>query len=359
MNFFQTFEQLFALLNNPENAVIVMAVFFCCYLAAILLRIVACLHFRSLLLRFRMDIKEMKTKEDIKKLRFGLLKKVIADYIRIAEKNANRIPTNALTQRQVAGISMLGWRYTGLLPFIEKLENSLLWVGLILAVVFDGYAMVFGSIAVGGFLLSRLAMAFFDFNEARDMLGTELLIYTEREIGSLFPIEAGLAAAFPKRELTEAMEKISAMMAEAAEKRLADINGLLAKPMEDWGKTLASAGKVQGMINDAAGKIQEAANVLAAPMGEHGKALSRFAAGQENMLTQAKMVEQNQKALETAYQSYEASLQNLVQSLGDGLGVYLKLHGQTAAQAVGDALAVNMEKMQRIMEAHNPGQGER
>jgi hypothetical protein len=349
MNLLTYSEQLYGLLGNRDNNVIIMAVFLCVYVLTVILRVIVYMHFRTLLLRFKVDIKEISKKEDIKKLKFGLLKRLIADYIRIAEKNANRIPTDALVQRQMAGISLIGWRYASVMPFIEKLETSLLWVGLILAVVFDESAIIYGTLTASGFLLTRLAAGFFDFREVRDMLAGELLIYTEREIGTLFPIEAGLAAAFPKRELTEAMEKIGYMMTEAVEKRLADVNAVMTKPMEDWGKALASAGNVQQRINEAAIKIQEAAQALASPMGEHGRALSLFAAEQDTLLKHAKLVEQNQHALEAAYQSYEASLQGLVQSLGDGLGAYLKMHGQTAAQAVNDALAGNMEMMMSLL----------
>jgi hypothetical protein len=343
------FEQLFDLLHNRDINIIIMTVYISCFAAAIALRIVACMHFRSLLLRFRLDIKEIRTKDDIKKLRFGLLRRVIADYIRMAEKNANRIPTAALTERAVAGLSMAGWRYTGIMPFTEALENGLVLVGLVLALLFTDFTVVFGILAVGGFLLTRLAYAFFDFRSARNSLNDELLIYIEREIGPLYPIETGLAAAFPKRELKEAMEKIGAMMAEAAEKRLTDINAMMVKPLEDWNKTLVSAANVQTQINEASKKLQEAVNTLAAPMKDQTQVLSQFAAEQNTLLKHTKLVEQNQRAMEAAYQNYEASLQSLVQSLGDGLGAYMKMHGQSAAQAVNDALSTNIEKIMNLL----------
>jgi hypothetical protein len=115
--------------------------------------------------------------------------------------------------------------------------------------------------------------------------------------------------------------------------------------LEEWAKTISEAGRIQGQMIEAAVKMKEAAGELAKPMREHGKVLAGLAAEQNQLVKHAELVEQNQKALETAYQSYESSLKNLVQTLGDGLGAYLQMHGQTAAQAVNDTLTANIEKI--------------
>jgi hypothetical protein len=93
-------------------------------------------------------------------------------------------------------------------------------------------------------------------------------------------------------------------------------------------------------------QLNETAEALVIPIKEH----TRKAAEQDIYIKQAEQLEKNQQMLENAYQSYEASLQNLVQSLGDGMGAYFKLHGQSAAQAVNDALAGNIEKLVNLLQ---------
>jgi hypothetical protein len=327
-------EQLFLFLYTRDHQILVMAVYVGCFLFTIVLRIVTCTHYRSLLLRFRTNAKEMRTVDDIKNIRFSMLKKLVAEYMQLAAKNAARVPTAALAEKQLVGFRFMGWRYESIMPFVEILESGLLWVGLIIALLFEEYVIVYGLLAVVGFLLTRLAAAFFDFRFARNTLANELVIYIEREISAMFPINIS-GTILPRIEMTDAAQMVKDMLAE---------------PMHHWAASISEAALAQKQLNEAAIKIREATASLAAPLTTHGEVLAALATDQNNLQKHTALVEQNQRALETAYDSYEASLKTLVETLGDGLGAYLKLHGQTAAQAVNDALTGNFDKIVHLMQ---------
>ena len=326
-------EQLFDFLYTRDHQVLIMAVYVGCFLFTVLMRVITCTHYRSLLLRFRAGAKEIRNVDDIKNIRFALLKKLAADYMQLAAKNAARVPTAALTEKQFAGFTFFGWRYESIMPFVELLENGLLWVGLVIALLFEEYVIVYGMLAVAGFLLTRLSAAFFDFRFARDTLANEMLVYAEREIGALYPVNIS-GTILPRIEMTDAAKMVKDMLSE---------------PMRQWGASVSEAALAQKQLNEASVKMREAAASLAAPLTTHGEVLSALANDQNNLQKHTALVEQNQRALEAAYESYEASLKTLVETLGDGLGAYLTLHGKTAAQAVNDALAGNIEKVVQLM----------
>jgi len=279
---------------------------------------------------------------------------------------------------------------------------GLLWVGLILAFVFNEYAFVYGLLAVGSFVLFRLMAAFFDFRCARRILHDDMLIYIEREIGRFFAADTGGAVLRLKNELVEALAKQSAALtgvATAMSQSLADSTVALHKSLTDtasatgihlvtaleeklpaitntidhaitlWKDSLNDAHRVQADINAAAerfelagGHILSASDLMASHLQGHSGAMSEqltaligaietmrttitaFSAGQAALTEQAAYIERNQRALETSLSAYEASLQNLTQNLGEGLGAFINMHGQQAAQTVNEALKSNIEK---------------
>lgn len=382
MNLNVYFEQLFTILNNRDNHLIIMASYLGLTLLIMLLRVVVCMTYRSALFAFHQGAKEIKARDEINKIRNGLLRKIAADYIRIADKSVSRIPTTAVVDRHVSAFSLLGWRYVSIMPFVEAMEVGLVLVGLVLAVVFNDFAAMYGVLAVSGFVLTRLVAAFFDFKAAKTLLSDELLIFVEREIGRFYAADAGgavlrlkdeLAGAVAKQSevLKEAIGQIGTALSEAMEKnmdkKLIDMNDLINKTtrqtVQDWEKALSEAGRVQALTNASAEKMQaagenilSAADLLSKYMQGHANAMSgqlnalvsaveAFTAEQDSFLKQARYVERNQTLLEGTLQSFEETLQNVTRSLGDGLGAYLQLHAQTASQTVNDALSANMDKI--------------
>jgi len=375
------FSNLFEILNSNENHVVIMTVFVCLHVLAALLRIITCTAYRTALLVFRMESKEIKSKDEIKKIKNAPLRKITADYIRTADKSVSRIPAKAMVDRQVESMSLIGWRYVSVMPFAESLESGLVLVGLILAFAFPGYAFLYGTIAVAGFVLLKIIGAVFDFRSVKDIYSDELLIYVEREIGHFYAADAGGAVLRLKNELSDALakqaetlkdsvNKIGANMAEAVDKKFAGLGDGLRETAGGWEKAIGEAKKLQEQINSSAEKMQNAgsnlssaSDLLSRHLQGHSKALTeqlsalvsavetvkesgeKSAATQEAFLSQSKYVEENQRLLETTVQSYESALQNMTRSLGDGIGAFLQLNAQNAAASMNESLSNNIERI--------------
>ncbi len=374
----QYLTQLYSYLSAGQNQVVFMTVFICFMAAAVILRMVTCSAYRTAHLTLRVNSKDIRTRDEIAKIRYTMLRNLAADYIRVSDKSVSRIPTAALVDRQLANMTLIGWRFINIMNFVEALEGGLLWVGLILAVVFNDNVFLYGTLAAGSFVLFRLFAAFFDFRSVYNVLSNDLLIYLEREIGQFFAADSGGAIMRFKTELTdvisrqtvglqESINKLGNALSSAVDKKLAAVNVSLKNSMDEWEQAIKASSSVQNDINSASEKlhsvINEFSNVsagLAEEMKGNNESVSgrlaalteattAFAAEQEAFLAQAKFIERNQHILENTYQSYEAALQNLTQTIGDGLGAYLKMHAQTASQTVNDALSANIEIMNQLM----------
>ena len=394
MNFFS---ETMEILNQPNNHLIISIVFMALVGITVLLRIVAHVHFRASLLAFQIESrKEIKNRAEIKNIKNGLLQKVCAEYIRVAERAVTAVPTKDLTDRAIAGMSLLGWKYENIIPFVESMETGLLWVGIILAIVFTEYAFVYGAFAVVAFLITHIFAAFFNARSARTQLSTEIMLYVEREIGRFFAADSSGAILRLKNDLTDAinnqskiykdtmdniaktmsttMNEVSATMIAAAksigpivatamDEKLINMNATLSATLDKWEDSLQEATDVHTKINDSAERLSTSSALLATHLQGHSNALSdhllalvkavdatkegldNLALQQQALTKQASYIEANQHTLDTTLHSYEESLQKLTQSIGDGLGTFIDIHAQSSAQAVNDALKSNIDRI--------------
>jgi len=381
-----SFENIVEVLGRHDNHVTIVVVYLSFSAVVILLRIFAHLHFRGVLLSFwHTADKAINDKKEVKEIKHSVLKKACAEYVRVAERAVTAVPTSQIVERAVAGMGFFGWKYTGLLPFIEGMEIGLLGIGFVLAVVFGDNAAVYGLLAVIVFVACRLSAAFFNVRAARERLCDEMVLFIEREVGRFFAADTGGALLRLKNDLTDAigrqgelfkttMKSISESMVNAAnsigpivakamDEKLINLNDTLTKTLLDWENALIKASEIQTAINtgaerfsQASTKIQSASDLLSTHMQGHSNALSEQLVAlvsainelketQKALTITAGFVEKNQHALETSLTSYEASLQSLTQSIGDGLGAFINLHAQTSAQTINDAMKANIDKM--------------
>ncbi|MCL2498726.1 MAG: hypothetical protein FWE90_00140 [Defluviitaleaceae bacterium] len=398
------FTRIFETLNRQDNHVVILAVYLLVAFGCAFLRIVAKIRFSGALLAFYKDAKELKNRDDVKKFRNILLRNTVAAYKQAADKAVARIPTAQLIERQVDNLRFAGWRYSSLASVVEGFEIGLLWIGILLAVIFNEYAHVYGVCAVIAFILLKILAAVFDFRGARARLCEEMLIYIEREIGRFYASDTGGAILRLKSELVEAQGRqtealtaalaqlttalsdnakslgksiiettkgINTQIAEAINEKLTKMNEDFDKSAKSWEKSLSEAAVVQTAINHSAvgidkasGKLQSAAELLSSHLQGHSNALSEqliqlvravesIKEMQETLSQQTQYIDLNQITLETALTSYEASLQNLAQNLGDGLGAFINLHAQSSAQAVNDALRGNLERIMQLSQRGN------
>jgi len=407
-------ENIFVTLGRHDNHIAIMTVYLSLATAIILLRFFAHLHLRAVLLAFKHEAKKPIEKiEDVGKIKHSLLKKAANEYVRVAKKAVTTIPTSQIVERAVSGLGFMGWKYTGLFPFIEAMEFGVLGIGLVLAVIFSEYASVYGLLGIIIFVAVRLFAAFFNVRQVRAQLSDNIILYLEREIGRFYATDSGGAILRLKNDLTEAIDKqaaaytttmntISAKMSDtfsqvsqsmigaagsigpivatAMDEKLLNMNEMLTSTLHQWQDALKQTAEIQNAINSGAerlsfssAKIQSASDLLATHMQGHSNALSEqlitlvsaiselkhglqvLSESQEAVATQSAFIERNQKALETTIASYEASLQTLTQSIGDGIGTFINLHAQSSAQTINDAMKSNLNQLMSLIQSsqHN------
>ena len=394
-------------LNRPDNHVIIVIVFLSVVLLNLLLRIFGHIHFKGALVALRVDVKkEYSARTDVKNLRYPLLRKAAAEYIRTAERAVGKVPAEEITKMVVGKMNFIGWRYSGLLPFITGLEYAFLLIGLVMALVFPGYAALYGVLSVGAFLLCRILSAFFNVTEAKDELIREMTLFLEREIGRFFASDSGGAILRLKNDLTEAInnqaasyiksmdtisttmqntlkevsqgmiaaaDAIGPLVAKSMEEKIINMNDALSKTVTEWEKAIGESGVLQKNMNEtssgishAATKLQSGSELMATHLQGHSKAqseqlmslvtavesvkevVSSLNARQDTLIKQGEFIEKNQAALDSALALYEASLQNLTQTLGTALGAYINLHTQTASEKINETLTSNVDRIVRL-----------
>lgn len=395
----QFFTNIFDVLNRQHNHIIILAVYLCAVAVVIFLRVAAWLRYSAGAAAIERE-DNIKSRSDVKKISNKLLRHAAAAYKRVADTAVTTVPTANIIERQVDKLHIAGWRYGSVVQFVEGFEAGLLWVGVILALVFNDVAHVYGVTAVAVFVLMRVIAAFFDFRAARTRLCDEMLIFIEREVGRFYASDAGGAVLRLKEELsfsqakqTEAMTAaltqltktlhdnadnlnktiaattngIHIEIANAIDEKLIRMTDDFAAAAESWQKSLTEAARVQTTINNsttalekAGAKLQTAAELLGTHLQGHSGALSEqlvalvravesVKTAQIAITQQSEYIEQNQKTLEAALHAYEASLQGVAQTLGDSLGAFVSVHAQSSAQAVNDALRGNIEKIMQLI----------
>jgi len=316
--FYSYFEDIFFSLQAQHNNVIVMAVFILVHGLVIVLRLITFMGYRGHNIWLAIDsnpAKALKTISDTKSIRSHLLRRVVIDYIAVAEKNAPRVPLDAIIDKQVLELSFLGWRYTGISRWIERLDNGLILLGLILALTFSQYGVVYGILAVAGFILLKLAAAFFDYDTARRILTADIHLYVEREVGQFFAGHTASALTQLKEEMSEAVDRQSVLLRGAVENLNEHLSHL--KCLADLPKSIEN----MQQSND------------------------RYALHHDAFISQVQIIKDTQSALETSLASYETTLQNLVQTMGSSMGTFIQLHGQNAANSLADALQNHITRL--------------
>jgi len=434
------FDQLLDTLNRDDSQaqVVIIAVYSLLVVAIILLRVISHMHFWGQLTIVKQEIhREMKSKDDIKKVIRGyLLRIVVADYLKMAERSITSVPTRQIVNRAISSMSFFGWRYDNILPFIEAMENGFIFLGLILAIIFENSFFAYGLIAIIAFVLTRVSMAFFNARAARDMLSNEINIFIEREVGRFYPSDTGGAITRFKNDLTVVFEKQTTAYKEIMKDTMKDINTSMATTvdkvtgemgkttydmtrnmltainalgpaiaksiddklsgldkellsvgsslkdtMKEWEVALIRAVNYQTSISATSESLEQtftrfhsSSELLNTYMQGHSKSLSNhllelvktvesvkasldaFGTQQETFAEQAKFIEKNQQILEESIQSYETTLQNLVQTMGSGLGAFFDLHAQTSVQTMNDALKANIDKLTNALVLQNQNQ---
>ena len=323
LSYLSIFEDLFNILQVQQNNIIVMAIFVAIHILNIALRIAVFIGLRGYDLWLATNLsssKSLKTLSEVKSIRSGLLRTIVNEYVYAAEKNAPRVPLDHIVNKHVSALNLIGWRYTGIIKLVNKLDNGLVLIGIALALVFVDYAVVYGLIAVAGFIILKIIASIFDCESAKDVLKADIHLYVEREVGQFFAGHVALVINRFKEDVSDAIDRQSSVLRSAVEKLGTDFIPVM--------ENLYCLKDLPAAVED----IQQSNE--------------RYALQYDTMIAQSQMIKDSQKALEASVTSYEISLQNFVQSMGDGLGTFIQMHGQAASKGIVTVLEGHVKSME-------------
>ena len=386
------------MLSRPENISYVFAAYLGFSFLIIILRIIVCVGYQTNLGFFKVNAKTITTRADLDKVRFGLLKNIINDYIKVAEKNTSGVHLTAIIRKYILKLSFIGWSYDSMERCILGFETMLPVIGFALAVIFNNneeHKIMFGVAAVGTFAIMRLFAGLFDFQFASSRLSAELEEYIEREVGQFYAGDFGSVLLRFKNEVSTALKNQANTLSSVItgleqnlsgalhlamneiSSEMSDIGSALDKPLQDWAAVLSSASDAQAKnieslrsFENIAEQLKLSARELDGVLKTHIDSLTAELAkisdytdklalsGKElktsnesykqsvNVLEgHIKYIEKNQTSLQDALGQYESSLQSITQKMGDGFGSIVDYHMAGAYQSLNTALQNNIGKI--------------
>jgi len=394
----QVLIRLIDMLGQPANITYVFGAYLGVCAVAVVLRIIVCVGYQTHFGIFRINAKPINSRVELDKARIGLLRNIIPDYIRIAEKNTSAVHLTAIIRKHMLRLSFLGWSYDSMERFILGIEPMLPIMGFALAIIFYKYensSIIFGVTAVCVFALIRLFAGLFDFQLVSAKLAAELEEYVEREAGQFYAGDFGTVLLRFKNEVSNALKSqadalsgvivnleknlsgaLNLTMKELSNE-MSGIGAVLDKPLKDWAASISAAADAQARNNEvfkgfegAAAQLKVSAGELDGVLRAHVNAISTELAmlsGHVDTLAltgkglkesgdaykqsvdildaQIKYIEKNQGMLRDALGSYESSLQSITQKMGDGFGSIVEYHIAGAYQTLNTALQNNINKI--------------
>jgi len=396
------FNELYLFLNTPQNSFNIFIGFTVLALSAAVLRIIVAAGYGAQLALFQLAAKEIKSISETKDTRSPLLNRIIKDYIRTGDKGVVPKSAQAVVERHINRLNVLGWGYGGMSAFVLSIESSIVFLGLILAFVFEEFRYVFAISAVAAFVAHRIIAALFDFASARERLSLETAEYVDREIGQFYSGDSASLILRLKNELSASMTRQSETLSDGIKKmgenmsaamqlslremsrsidstmiRVSDFGGELSAPLDKWKKAVGEAAAAQDKFgfgiksfDKISDDLRESAKTLSAALAGHSEAmraqgeamrgemaaLTEIAAALKGssgpLLTQGdgiagqlKYIERNQETLEHSLQRFELIMEDMTRKLGDGFGSMIDYHVQSSYGTLNTALADNIKQI--------------
>lgn len=393
---------MFNELNTQQNNITILIVFVACCLVILLLRAMLCIGYQAQLAIFNLNAKEIKARTEIKKIKSGILSKVISDYVKIGEKGVASIDTKSIVGKYILRIHFLGWSFDSIEYFITRFEKTFVFIGILLVFVFEEYRYVYAVATIGMFLLLLIFGSIFDFRLLKFKLLEEITEYVDREVGQFYAGDVGSIVIRLKNELSEAVLRQSENMGESIVKmgndlsgvlrlslnemsksventmmKVSDYSAMLKEPLEQWRGVISEAASAQEQINSACYNLETAikgfdsvSNRFETGMASYSQNVSEqtdviqrkiadlseiavelktgnasVAVGNAALQKQLKYIEKNQDVLEQSLQHYETSLENFAGKIGDGLGSILEFHMQSAYGTLNENLEGNIKQI--------------
>ncbi|MDR1001517.1 MAG: hypothetical protein LBL96_12105 [Clostridiales bacterium] len=398
------FTQIFNFFGDSQTIGIIFAIYVGVALLLVLLRIIVCVGYQTHFAFFKMNAKPITERAGLEKIRFGVLRNVISDYIHTAEKNTSGVHLAAIVKKYVLRMSFLGWPYVSMEQFVSGFETMFPIVGFALAVTTSAVpelgaqnSLAFGLTGVVSFALHRLISSVFDFQYSREKLEAEMIEYVEREVGQFYAGDFSTILLRLKNDISSALREQAVSLAHTITNlesnlsvaigsavadsfsKIASFGSVVEKPLKDWSVALDMAASQQTKneqnlerFEEITENLKSTSDVFAAALHRHitslaaelsaidkqiaklsesGVALKDSNNNVKDMISvlqdQSRYIESNQATLRDSLARYEQSLESITQKMGDGFGSIVNYHISGASQAMNTALQANMEAITR------------
>ncbi|MCL1997355.1 MAG: hypothetical protein FWG65_01155 [Turicibacter sp.] len=307
------YDILQAIYFMAENSEYVVLAYMIIHVLVVVLRLLTFISMRGINTLMQRDlIKPLKAITEAVSIKSSLLRRIVSDYRISASKNAPSVPSAAIVDKHITNLSILGLRYSGINSWTDKLENSLVLLGIVFMLAFTANAPAFAIIAGLGFIVTKFSNSFFDYETARKLLAADIVIYLEREIGQFFASHITNAVTNFEKEMATVTENQAQQIRQAIEKLSADI--------------IPALTHLGVLVN------------LPKAMETMQQSNDRYAMHHESLINHAQIIEDTQKALESSLAAYETTLQTIVQTMGAGFGAFIDLHTQNATKTITEAI---------------------
>ncbi len=347
------FNDMYLFLNNTNNNFAIFVTFAAICLILVVVRIGLYFAYKAHDTLFAMSAKPVTSLKDIDAIKFGFLKAVIKDYMKTAEKHVNAIPVGAVVDKHMLKMSLLFVSYDSLGRFVTSFENSMIFAGILLAVVFKDYALSYALAALAVFVIFRLSDLVFDFALLRDRLKSAISEYVLREIGQFFVADATSAMLRFKTDLTASITVQSQAMQEAIKALGRELTDTMKLTYTQMDKVASSFAETAKMLDTGLKSYSSTINSHAVSLTNQMQTISEMVTGLKNIgdknavyseavTKQLQYIEANQKLLSDSLNRYELSLQDMTGKLGDGLSSIVEFTLQRSYNDMNEQLRSNI-----------------
>lgn len=221
------FNYYYNFFNDESNNIYVLIAFIIILFLSILTKIVLYLSYKTHLTIFRFNAKDIKNIKDIKKTKATFLGRCIFVYLQFIDKGFNEIHTRNIVENEFNKIKTIGISNVILAKLVKGLDVNIILLGVLLAVVFEDYRLIYAGSILLFFILGLLANVIFNFNLIGENLKFEVIAYIELEVGKFYRRDNSSLLIDLRRELKDAIGMQAIELSSSIKKMGEDIAGVM------------------------------------------------------------------------------------------------------------------------------------
>ena len=370
------------------------------FLLALVIRIVLTSGYNAELGIIHMQLRGIKSREDIDKLANTPFGRIVKEYASLGARGIGKIDTEAISKLMTYRSRLIFFNYQSLGRLVRALELGILPLG-VMFVFAANYQMDFVLIAGVAYGAAKIFASIFDFEMAHERYIATISHALSKDIAKFFPVDATSAILALSADMKEMLDRQSSMYNEILNKISTEFSGHVKTSIGAMTKsvelTLESIAKHEG-LEAALSKWSDAIDVAAAKqivvtqsVDRLEKVLDGFSASADRAAegikssfdtlegADDKLKEDNaqltaaitglmaiatdiqqrnegaahgldtitkyQRSLDASLSSYESSLKDITSTLGDALGKIIDFHLQNAYNTMSEGISENIRQV--------------